>query len=557
MPDRKDDDTGFLGRVYRFVNSPRTEWGDFDAGQDSSGLAESRSDLQIMIERKRRNDFVRKQEFELLRRVRREGITAAQIRAHGEESEYAKTVVQGREDAARLGATLRSKIDELEKTMALPPRTSATVREVPVIESGTAGLSSPHTLPVPVEQLHGRHHANRHGAEVTSPRLDLSFDGDARSSRDDPPTAPPSRWLPSMSADASIVAMRPDPVLEEAAFAFASADFTGCESSLRQLIAPGAARERDMGTWLTLLDLYRATGQRQRFDAASADCLRELGVKPASWLSVPHLAAGAAAASVGEIPAIPEKDLLHWLCPAFLDQRAIEGLTQWSRARSKRRHLDWSALQMIDGQAARSLEALMTQWAGTSLALHWSGIDRLLDLLDVAAPPGDAAADRTFWHLRLATLQLLGRRDDFETAAREMQALYGGDMHPWKAARQTVRLGEPAREAGRSDFMVSTQPDPMGRIQAAQIDLAGQLTGDIAGALADCNAALQGAEVIHVDGARLIRVDFVAAGELINWVAEQRARQRVVHFHRLHRLVALFFCAMGLDDHATVEVRPA
>ena len=422
---------------------------------------------------------------------------------------------------------------------------------------GTAGLSAPYTAPVPVERLHGRHRSDRYGAQVTSPRVDLSFDVTEATTRDGPPTAPPSRWLPSLHEELEVAAMQSDPVLEEAAFAFASADFTGCESSLRQLIAPGAPRARDLGTWLTLLDLYRATGQRQRFDAASSDYQREFGVAPGSWLSVPHLAAGAATASVGEIPAAPEKDLLHWLCPAFLDQRAIEGLTQWSQAKSKRRHLDWSALQMIDGQAARSLEALMTRWAGASLALHWSGIDRLFDLLDVAAPSGDGAADPTFWRLRLVTLQLLGRRDDFETAAGEMQALYGGEAPPWKPARQTVSLGAPAREAGRSDFMVSTQPDPMGRVRAAQIDLAGQLTGDIAGALADCKAALQEAEVIHVDGARLIRVDFVAAGELINWVAEQRARQRVVHFHRLHRLVALFFCAMGLDDHATVEVRQA
>jgi ABC-type transporter Mla MlaB component len=98
-------------------------------------------------------------------------------------------------------------------------------------------------------------------------------------------------------------------------------------------------------------------------------------------------------------------------------------------------------------------------------------------------------------------------------------------------------------------------PDALGRDRAGRIDLAGQLTGDIASALARCDSELREAEIITVDCTRLIRVDFVAAGELINWVAEQRARQRLVHFRQLHRLLALFFRAMGLDEHATLEMR--
>jgi hypothetical protein len=47
----------------------------------------------------------------------------------------------------------------------------------------------------------------------------------------------------------------------------------------------------------------------------------------------------------------------------------------------------------------------------------------------------------------------------------------------------------------------------------------------------------------------------MAAGELSNWVAARRAEGRMVRFVEVHRLLALFFCAMGLDDHATIELR--
>lgn len=557
MPDMKDEDSGFLGRLYRFVNSPRTEWGDFDPGQDEGSSPSSRSELQIMIERKRRNDFVRKQEFELLRRIRREGITAAQLRAHGEEGEYAKTVVHAREDSGRLGATVRTKIEGLEKTMMLAPRTTATVREAPAIGPQTSGMSMPFTAPVPVEPMRGRPRPERQGTDAIAPRVDLSVAAAASPPAARPAGAPAasSRWHPLIGSDAADTAQRSDPVLEEAAFAFATADFVVCESTLRQLIAPEGARERHTETWLTLLDLYRATAQQQRFEATAADYRREFGLEPGPWESVPRLAAGAAKAVVGRALAAPEKGLVHWVCPAFLDGQAMSTLTDWCRIKSRRRHMDWSALQMIDAQAAQSLEALMTDWASASLASYWSGIDRLLDLLEVAAPPGDPTADPTFWRLRLVILRLLDRQEDHHGAAREVATLYGGEAPGWKPPRQAVRQGEPPKEAGRSEFMISTLPDTLGRVRASRIDLAGQLTGDIAGALAQCDTELQDAEVITIDCSRLIRVDFVAAGELVNWVAAQSARQRAVQFQEVHRLVALFFCAMGLDDHARVEVR--
>jgi hypothetical protein len=53
----------------------------------------------------------------------------------------------------------------------------------------------------------------------------------------------------------------------------------------------------------------------------------------------------------------------------------------------------------------------------------------------------------------------------------------------------------------------------------------------------------------------LIRVDFIAAGDLLNWVLTKRSQNRAVHFVDAHRLVALFFGAMGINEHAKVQVR--
>ena len=55
--------------------------------------------------------------------------------------------------------------------------------------------------------------------------------------------------------------------------------------------------------------------------------------------------------------------------------------------------------------------------------------------------------------------------------------------------------------------------------------------------------------------ARLIRLDFLAAGTLLNWVSAQQAEGRQVQFKDVHRLVAVFFNIVGITEHAKVITR--
>jgi hypothetical protein len=63
--------------------------------------------------------------------------------------------------------------------------------------------------------------------------------------------------------------------------------------------------------------------------------------------------------------------------------------------------------------------------------------------------------------------------------------------------------------------------------------------------------------VIRISCALLMRVDFVAAGDLLNWVAQRHAEGREIVFHETHRLVALMFGAMGINETARVQLRHA
>ena len=51
------------------------------------------------------------------------------------------------------------------------------------------------------------------------------------------------------------------------------------------------------------------------------------------------------------------------------------------------------------------------------------------------------------------------------------------------------------------------------------------------------------------------RIDFGAAGSVLNWAAQQQGHGRVVQFINLHRLVAVFFNVVGVNEHAWVVPR--
>ena len=55
--------------------------------------------------------------------------------------------------------------------------------------------------------------------------------------------------------------------------------------------------------------------------------------------------------------------------------------------------------------------------------------------------------------------------------------------------------------------------------------------------------------------AKLIRVDFSAAGTLLNWVTTQQTQGRVIQFSDVHRLVAAFFHVIGINEHARITLR--
>ena len=121
MPDRKDDQS-LLSRIKRFVVNPTTDWADLNSRQDpAAGRDAQKSEIKEMVERKRRNDFVRKRELDMLWRIRREGLGPEQVAALGHNlSQLDDSESRPSDAAARPDSGVKAKIDAIEQQMVGP-----------------------------------------------------------------------------------------------------------------------------------------------------------------------------------------------------------------------------------------------------------------------------------------------------------------------------------------------------------------------------------------------------------------------------------------------------
>ena len=255
-----------------------------------------------------------------------------------------------------------------------------------------------------------------------------------------------------------------------------------------------------------------------------------------------------------------------WVCPDILDIEAVARLRSQTLQMPLPWIFDWSGLRSIDAEAAMQLSMVFRLWAGQALEMRWLAGERLFTVLQEAAPTGVRDADPAFWLTRLDALRLANRADGFDEAAIDYCVTYEVSPPSWEPTRCKVHV---------SGSSLSTRNPPMsmvsdvstsflesgliedigGGIEMAHVELSGQLIGDISATLNKLLGELGSAPVVSVSCARLIRVDFIAAGDLLNWVLARRNESRAVQFVDAHRLLALFFGAMGINEHAKVQVR--
>ncbi|MBS0339406.1 MAG: STAS domain-containing protein [Proteobacteria bacterium] len=519
----KEDTGRLLSKVAKFVRNPLKDWSELDTQESiPADNGYSREMLKEMIERRQRNDFVRRREFDMLRKLRQREAAGGTAEGAAAISSFNLSTT-GKSEGRAL--TLK-KIDEIEEQMSQQWwKGRGPAADVP--GGASTGPSAPEQAPA--------------GEEAQADRR-------ARAYADTEPGVSP----PAQQGAAGGAAPREGSIpvsLEDAAIRFAQSDDVGAEAVLLQMTAPDSPHAEHAEVWRALLDLYRATGDGEKFGAASTRYAQRLKRPGPEWVSLRSLArdaqAGFDAVSATEEAGPPaEQRRADWQSPALLAREGLAELTRSLAAAGPVWHMDWRNLKTIDHDAAAPLRALFNHWADSPVQLRFTGAYQLLDVLEKAAPTGDKSVDVVWWQLRMAVLRTVHEPDAYELASLNYCITFEVSPPSWSDPRGSYECLDR-----------SAPPVPDYPADSSGAALVGYLGGDCKPLLQRLDAQLVHALMPIVSCAALLRVDLEGARAIIDWVAGHEEQGRRIEFVDMHRLVATFFHVVGITDHASVSIR--
>ncbi|MFM9424866.1 ABC-type transporter Mla MlaB component [Variovorax sp. GrIS 2.14] len=542
----KEEPGRLLSKVAKFVRNPLKDWSELDA-QDSAAPDNgySREMLKEMIERRQRNDFVRRREFDMLRKLRRRDAAGGRDDG-GTPSQFNVSSTSGKTEGRAL--TLK-KIDEIEEQMS-----QQWWKSRGPASDGAAALPVPGSGPEVPADMAGEH-VRAYADTVPGVTPHVSAQGDSasggRSSDDDASHAGRQVY---------------ESGIEEAAIRFAQSDDAGAEAILLQTLAPDSAQAEQNDSWLALLDLYRATGDSEKFVAANTRYAQRFKRQGPEWVSLRSLARDLqVAASVAQNSADADRPLgvADWFAPAVLTRPSLGELTRaLAAATGPKWTLDWRALRNIDEEAAAPLKALLAHWADSAVQIQFVGMGHLTAVLEQATPSNERTVDAIWWQLRMEALRVMHAADDFELVALNYCITYEVSPPPWTdpkgefaSIEVVTEAPKPQKPAAPSLTLASMSDEVPVDIGPKLPSLIGELTGESAAVWQRLDAELADAVAPTISCAALVRIDFAAAGTLLNWVTARDARGQRVQFVDAHRLVTAFFGVIGIADHAAVSPR--
>lgn len=614
---KDDSNGGFLSKMVKFVRHPTTSWSELDTRLADRESEFSKAALKEMIERKKRNDFVRKREFDLLRKVRSREASVGGGQEGARPSFFQSSLQSKPDDRA---VTLK-KIDEIEAQMSMQWwKTKGADSQLTIPGQGAGSQNMSGQMP-PVRKsevadrksapdLQDKRRIKQYNETEAAPlalgaagREPLAAPANAEPlairkgwapSRGNPAAAPmPAAQAAPVARTGLMAAATPgdsksanstfsashflaldtqeiaqDPEVEEAAIRFANGDDTGAEQVLLDVLGEGGARCSQQEDWLALFDLYRSTGQLALFESHAVDFVNRFNRSAPQWFNMPEIVSSMQGKST--MPSAASNRAV-WVCEPVIDAHAVGTLQNVLSRANQPWVLDWSPVKSIDLRAARALLGIFTLWGDQDVALRFCGTSEFSHLLKTLTPSGQRDVEQLWWELRMALLRVMNQPDEFELAALDFCVTYELSPPGWERPRcdfqavsgdGLVEIGKPTlgdtdSKLGHSSFLSDSIMDGQTSDfnQLGLIELSGEIRGDPQDLLNALERRLKGADVFIISCRNLIRVDFSAAGTLLNWVSGHHAEGRMVQFVDAHRLVSAFFHVVGITEYAKVVLR--
>ena len=526
----KNDDPpaqGLLSKVTQFMRSPTRDWAQINPTESEPENSYSKETLKAMIERKRQNDFVRKREFDQLRKIRRRDIPV-KAEQPGGLSFFQTSLPSNLDERAQ---TLK-KIDEIEAQMSRQWWKGK--QSAQVSGDRPAGFAASRPAQQDTDFAPTEASIPYVGADlVTDFSMTLNEPGrnteaTGRVAANSPSPGVGADEKTSLPVHADLVN---DAVLQAAAIRFANGDAPGAEDALQSAIL-NAAGQPTAAWMMALLDLYRATGQREKFEQLSLDFAGRFSQPPWVWVDLSRRQGSSA----------------HWSSPEQLTLACVEALQGLTVGPKETLHLNWRRLRTFHDDACEPLGRLIHSWCKLPIRLYFSGHEKLDRALKVITPTTRPEVSVANWQLRMDTLQLMGLQDEFELVALEYALTYGLATPSWQSVLSVCELDAPRRR----DLTLART---MSADTSQGFELAGEVLGEAAQAITHLKKIATSGEPMDIDCSHLTRLDFSAAGGLLSWLSERSAQSARIRFINVNRLLVTFLNVIGIAEFATVVPR--
>lgn len=323
------------------------------------------------------------------------------------------------------------------------------------------------------------------------------------------------------------------PVLEESAILYANrqddAAIVALEEAMHDRSLPEPAARQ---AWLMLFDIYENQGKRAAFESAAVDFAVRFETSPPAFNDRSGIREGGAKAGPGQSIAFGTR----------LDEGSTRQFDQIRAASARSRHLciDVSKISSVESVGCDLLRKCMAAVRKSTHQLDVLGIEHLTEVMAGSVETGRRDDPESFWLLLLELYQWQDLQEVFEETAINYCVTYEVSPPSWEA---------PPKAAA----------SPKGAPAEAPATDACYLKGEIEGnAQAEIKSVADHAaenKTLVIDMFEVKRMDFIAAGALLNLIAAQAATGKTVEIRGPSPLLVTLFVTMGYTEYAKMTRR--
>ena len=208
-------------------------------------------------------------------------------------------------------------------------------------------------------------------------------------------------------------------------------------------------------------------------------------------------------------------------------------------------HLEFDQVTSVDAAGADLILRVFAAFQKSNHEVAIRGASLLTERLQAAIEVGRRDPSNAVWMLLLEIYRILGRQAAFEETSIDYCVTYEVSPPSWEPAQPKYRVED---EAVAAPPVEVPQPDGDAGLPPDTIALSGEMLGRSEADLQRLTAFATDHARIVIDCARLVRVDFTAAGLLLNWAVGMRGARKEVEFVNVGHLVAALFVVMGLHE---------